>query len=200
MVVGVDGDPPLCDGPRVEPRRRARPAMSSSHRAWTASIRRGSRLVASSRPSAARACIGRSACGRRSTSRASKKCWWCSCRRGPRPRRIWPRGRSPDRDREMRTAGVLAALAVALVLQTTLAGMSMTGGTRVNLVLVAVVYRRARVRRGDRARSPARPAASRRTRLPAASSASAACRRRSWGFSSACSVRSSSCRSRCRGS
>lgn len=40
----------------------------------------------------------------------------------------------------MRTAAVLAALAVALVLQTTLAGMSMTSGTRVNLVLVAVVY------------------------------------------------------------
>jgi rod shape-determining protein MreD len=40
----------------------------------------------------------------------------------------------------MRTAAVLAALAVALILQTTLAGMSMTGGTRVNLVLVAVVY------------------------------------------------------------
>jgi hypothetical protein len=40
----------------------------------------------------------------------------------------------------MKTAAVLAALAVALVLQTTLAGMSMTGGTRVNLVLVAVVY------------------------------------------------------------
>ena len=40
----------------------------------------------------------------------------------------------------MRTAGVLAALAVALLLQTTLAGMSMAGGTRVNLVLVAVVY------------------------------------------------------------
>ena len=40
----------------------------------------------------------------------------------------------------MKTAAVLAALAVALTLQTTLAGMSMTGGTRVNLVLVAVVY------------------------------------------------------------
>lgn len=40
----------------------------------------------------------------------------------------------------MRTAGVLAALAVALLLQSTLAGMSMAGGTRVNLVLVAVVY------------------------------------------------------------
>jgi len=40
----------------------------------------------------------------------------------------------------MKTAAVLAALAVALVLQTTLAGLSMTGGTRVNLVLVAVVY------------------------------------------------------------
>jgi rod shape-determining protein MreD len=40
----------------------------------------------------------------------------------------------------MRTAGVLAALAVALLLQTTLAGLSMAGGTRVNLVLVAVVY------------------------------------------------------------
>ena len=40
----------------------------------------------------------------------------------------------------MRTAAVLAALVVALVLQTTLAGLSMTGGTRVNLVLVAVVF------------------------------------------------------------
>ncbi len=40
----------------------------------------------------------------------------------------------------MRTAAVLAALAVALVLQTTLAGMSLGGSTRVNLVLVAVVY------------------------------------------------------------
>ena len=40
----------------------------------------------------------------------------------------------------MRTAGVLGALAVALVLQSTLAGMSMAAGTRVNLVLVAVVY------------------------------------------------------------
>jgi rod shape-determining protein MreD len=40
----------------------------------------------------------------------------------------------------MRTAAVLAALAVALVVQTTLAGMWMAGGTRVNLVLVAVVY------------------------------------------------------------
>ncbi len=40
----------------------------------------------------------------------------------------------------MRTAGVLAALALALLLQTTLSGMSMAAGTRVNLVLVAVVY------------------------------------------------------------
>jgi len=40
----------------------------------------------------------------------------------------------------MRTAAVLAALAVALMLQSTLAGMSMAAGTRVNLVLVAVVY------------------------------------------------------------
>jgi rod shape-determining protein MreD len=40
----------------------------------------------------------------------------------------------------MKTVAVLAALAVALVLQATLAGMSMAAGTRVNLVLVAVVY------------------------------------------------------------
>lgn len=40
----------------------------------------------------------------------------------------------------MKTAAVLAALAMALVLQATLAGMTMAGGTRVNLVLVAVVY------------------------------------------------------------
>ena len=37
-------------------------------------------------------------------------------------------------------AAVLAALAIALVLQATLAGLSMAAGTRVNLVLVAVVY------------------------------------------------------------
>jgi rod shape-determining protein MreD len=40
----------------------------------------------------------------------------------------------------MKTVAVLAMLAVALVVQATLAGMSMAGGTRVNLVLVAVVY------------------------------------------------------------
>jgi rod shape-determining protein MreD len=40
----------------------------------------------------------------------------------------------------MRTAGVLAALALALLLQTTLAGMSMAAGTRINLVLIAIVY------------------------------------------------------------
>jgi rod shape-determining protein MreD len=40
----------------------------------------------------------------------------------------------------VRTAGVLAALAVAIVLQATLSGMWMSGGTRVNFVLVAVVY------------------------------------------------------------
>ncbi len=40
----------------------------------------------------------------------------------------------------MKTVAVLAALAIALVLQATLAGMSMAAGTRVNLVLVAVVY------------------------------------------------------------
>ncbi len=40
----------------------------------------------------------------------------------------------------MKTVAELAALAIALVLQATLAGMSMAAGTRVNLVLVAVVY------------------------------------------------------------
>ncbi len=40
----------------------------------------------------------------------------------------------------MRAAGVLAALCVTLVLQTTLAGLTMHGAALVNLVLVAVVY------------------------------------------------------------
>jgi rod shape-determining protein MreD len=40
----------------------------------------------------------------------------------------------------MRAAGVLAGLALALLLQTTLAGMTIQGATYVNLVLVAVVY------------------------------------------------------------
>jgi rod shape-determining protein MreD len=40
----------------------------------------------------------------------------------------------------VRTVGVLAALGVAIVLQATLSGMWMSTGTRVNFVLVAVVY------------------------------------------------------------
>lgn len=40
----------------------------------------------------------------------------------------------------MKTAGVLLALAGALALQTTLGGLTIGGGTAVNLVLVAVVY------------------------------------------------------------
>jgi rod shape-determining protein MreD len=40
----------------------------------------------------------------------------------------------------MRAAGVLLALAGALALQTTLAGLTIGGATMVNLVLVAVVY------------------------------------------------------------
>ena len=40
----------------------------------------------------------------------------------------------------MRAAGAILALAGALALQTTLAGMTIGGGTAVNLVLVAVVY------------------------------------------------------------
>jgi rod shape-determining protein MreD len=40
----------------------------------------------------------------------------------------------------VRTIAVLAALGLALMLQTTLAGVSMAAGARVNLVLVAVVY------------------------------------------------------------
>ena len=40
----------------------------------------------------------------------------------------------------MKTAGVLVALAAALALQTTLAGLTLRGASSVNLVLVAVVY------------------------------------------------------------
>jgi rod shape-determining protein MreD len=40
----------------------------------------------------------------------------------------------------MRAAGVLAALAIAVTLQTTLGGLTTTGATLVNLVLVTVVY------------------------------------------------------------
>jgi rod shape-determining protein MreD len=40
----------------------------------------------------------------------------------------------------MKAAGVLAALCVALLLQTTLAGLTMSGAALVNLVLIAVVY------------------------------------------------------------
>ena len=40
----------------------------------------------------------------------------------------------------MKTAIVIATLAAALLLQSTIAGMSFAAGSRVNLVLVAVVY------------------------------------------------------------
>lgn len=40
----------------------------------------------------------------------------------------------------MRAMGVLLALAGALALQTTVAGLTITGATRINLVLVAIVY------------------------------------------------------------
>ena len=40
----------------------------------------------------------------------------------------------------MKTPIVVAALAVALMLQSTIAGMSFAAGSRVNLVLVAVIY------------------------------------------------------------
>jgi hypothetical protein len=40
----------------------------------------------------------------------------------------------------MKAAIVIAALAVALLVQSTIAGMSFTAGSRVNLVLVAVIY------------------------------------------------------------
>ncbi|MBA3232134.1 MAG: rod shape-determining protein MreD [Acidobacteria bacterium] len=40
----------------------------------------------------------------------------------------------------MRAAGVLAGLVLALLLQTTIAGMTMAGGALVNLVLVVVVF------------------------------------------------------------
>jgi rod shape-determining protein MreD len=40
----------------------------------------------------------------------------------------------------MKTAGVLLALVVALAVQTSLSGLTMTGASLVNLVVVAVVY------------------------------------------------------------
>ncbi len=40
----------------------------------------------------------------------------------------------------MKTIGVLAGLAVALLIQTTLGGMSLEAATRVNFVLIAVVF------------------------------------------------------------
>jgi rod shape-determining protein MreD len=40
----------------------------------------------------------------------------------------------------MKTAIVIGALAAALLLQSTIAGLSFTAGSRVNLVLVAVIY------------------------------------------------------------
>ena len=47
---------------------------------------------------------------------------------------------APARGREMKTVGVILALAGALALQTTLAGLTIGGATAVNLVLVAVIY------------------------------------------------------------
>ena len=65
--------------------------------------------------------------------------------------------RRAHRGREVRMIGVLIALAGALALQTTLAGLTIGGATAVNLVLVAVIY--VALAFGPRRASwPARPA------------------------------------------
>ncbi len=56
----------------------------------------------------------------------------CSRRRSGRP--------GTARGQEVRAIGVVIALAAALALQTTLAGLTIHGATAVNLVLIAVIY------------------------------------------------------------
>ena len=123
MVVGVDGDPPL----RME--------LVSN----LADVKAGDVVVASGvdgiypkgftigtveKSSAATASIARSRSGRRWISRRSRRCSSCSL-----PARAATGGRPPRRaGRQMKAVGVLLALAGALALQTTLAGLTIGGG------------------------------------------------------------------------
>ena len=99
----------------------------------------------------------------------------------------------------MKAAGVLLALVVALALQTTLSGLTITGARMVNLVVVAVVY--VALMFGPVTGMLAGTAGGlAQDALAGASSGSAACRRRSSGSWRVFWAPSSSSRSRSRGS
>ena len=96
MVVGVDGESAADDGAGLEPGRREGRRRGRGVGRRTASIPKGftiGRVETAER--GAGAVSRRSPCGRRSTSRASKKCWSCSCRRARDPgRRPAPGGQA----------------------------------------------------------------------------------------------------------
>ena len=124
----------------------------------------------------------------------SRRCWSCSGRRAPR----CPRDRRSRAGPLDEGSGVLLALVVALALQTTLSGLTITGARMVNLVVVAVVY--VALMYGPVTGLLAGTAGGlAQDALAGASSASAACRRRSSGSWRVFWAPSSSSRSRSRG-
>ena len=108
--------------------------------------------------------------------------------------------RQPRRRAGVKAAGVILAVAAALALQTTLGRFVVRGRVAVDLVLVVVVYvaLTSGPVTGPAGRDVGRPGAGRAVERRA--SASAGWRRRWSGFWPASSARSSSWRSRCRGS
>ena len=192
VVVGVEGDPPLgmelVSNLADVARRCRRGVRRGRHVPQGFRHRDGGEVRARPQPLA----VDHGAPGRRFlvARRRPRRSRACSRRRRSRPAR---------RGEEVRIVGVIVALAAALALQTTLAGLTIEGATAVNLVLVAVIY--VALAFGPVAGLMAgSTAALSRMRWRAASSASAAFRRRWWVFSSACWAPSSSSRSRCRAS
>ena len=105
----------------------------------------------------------------------------------------------PAADRRSEGGRCSAALSLAWCFRRTLGGVSLDAGTRVNFVLVAVIYC-ALSFGAMTGLLPDSPAGWPRTLLRAASSVSAAFRRRWWASLSACSGHSSSSPSRSRAS
>ena len=90
----------------------------------------------------------------------------------------------------MKTIVIVGVLVASVALQSSLLGLRAGGNLAVNLVLVAVVFL-ALVYGPVTGMLAGTVGGWRRTPSPAASSASAGCRRRWSGFSSECSARSS---------
>ncbi len=178
MAVGVDGDPPLADGAGLEPCRHCRGGLvvaSGVDGIYPKGFAIGTVEKSGAGPEPAPDHRG-PARGRLFRARGSAR------RAGAGAKRASSTAESPPRRKsgEVRTIGVLIALAGALALQTTLAGLTIAGALRSTWYWWRWSTSRWRSARWPDF-SPVRSAVWSRTRWPAGSSASAGFRRRSSG-------------------